>query len=83
MVSITTKYLNALILMPFVLLWHCLIKQFGYIYIFFWDMDNIILSLLKIGFIWCDKLICNFKYIYINKMSFILKNGNKCGAGQR
>ena len=46
-------------------------------------MDNIILSLLKIGFIWCDKLICNFKYIYINKMSFILKNGNKCGAGQR
>ena len=46
-------------------------------------MDNIILSLLKIGFIWCDKLICNFKYIYINKMSFIKKNGNKCGVGRR
>ena len=34
------------------------------------NLDNIISSLLKINFIWYDKFICNFKYIYVNEMSY-------------
>ena len=39
-------------------------------------LDNIIQSLLKISLIWCNKLKCNFKYIYIlpQKSIFILIN---------
>ena len=53
-------------------------------------LDNIIQSLLKISLIWCNKLKCNFKYIYIlpQKSIFILinkfckkkKNYNRCGG---
>ena len=46
------------------LLWYCLVKHF----------HNIIQFLLKISFIWWDKFICNFKYIFINEQVFFLKN---------
>ena len=64
MVCISTKYFNAWIL----------IKTFFLGDIFLLNtLDNIIPSLIKISFIWCDKFICNFKYIYINEIIFIKK----------
>ena len=51
------------------LLWYCLVKHF----------NNIIQFLLKISLIWWDKVICNFKYIFINETSFIKNNCNSYG----
>ena len=51
------------------LLWYCLVKHFG----------NIIQFVQEISWIWWDKFICNFKYIFINKTDFIKKNCNSCG----
>ena len=51
------------------LLWYCLTKHFY----------NIIQFLLKISLIWWNKIICNFKYIFINETGFIKNNCNSCG----
>ena len=55
-----------------------ILRDFNYFFIVLLNTWIYYSVFSKIDLIWWDKFSCNFKYIFINEMSFIKKNCISC-----